>query len=97
MVKQDEEKRREERISAALPVDLEGATGITRDVSASGICFETEASYAVGNPISFTVKLDAPGGKMMLKCRGQIVRVEPRATRVGVAVKITESTMEPVR
>jgi len=90
------ENRREERVSTSLPVNLGSTTGVTRDVSASGICFETDESYAVGSPISFEVQMDAPGGKMVLKCRGEIVRVEPRGGRVGVAVKIMESKLEAV-
>ena len=94
MAKGDREKRTGERVFTALSVSLGTATGVTRDVSASGIFFETDASYALGNLISFTVEFDAPGGKMLLKCRGNIVRIEPRGTQVGVAVKIMESTME---
>lgn len=94
MAKGDREKRTGERVFTALSVSLGTATGVTRDVSASGIFFETDASYALGNLISFTVEFDAPGGKMLLKCRGNIVRIEPRGTQVGVAVKIIESTME---
>ena len=94
MAKGDRDKRAGERVLAALSVRLGGATGVTRDVSASGIFFETDASYGLGNLISFTVEFDAPGGKMLLKCRGDIVRIEPRGTQVGVAVKIIESTME---
>ena len=90
------ENRREERISASLPVNLGSTTGVTRNVSASGISFETDVSYGIGNPISFAVHLDAPGGKMVLKCRGEIVRVEPRGKRVGVAVKVGESVLEAV-
>lgn len=96
MAKETQENRKEERVPAKLPVDLGGATGITRDVSASGIFFETDASYAVGGSISFAVEFDTPGGKMMLKCEGDIVRIEPRGKRVGIAVKIVESKMEPV-
>jgi hypothetical protein len=91
--KLDQRHRKEERVGAALPVDLGNATGITRDVSASGVFFETDASYALGSTISFTVELDTPGGKMLLKCQGEIVRIEQRLERVGVAVKITESVM----
>lgn len=89
------DKRTEERVSTELPVDLGTATGVTRDVSASGIFFETDASYAVGNEIDLTVEFDTPGGKMMLKAHGNIVRIERRDAKVGVAVKITESKMEP--
>jgi len=95
-VAQDEaEHRKEERVPAALRVDLgNNATGMTRDVSASGIFFETEASYISGDPISFAIDLDTPGGRMVLSCRGEIVRVERRDTRVGVAVRILESTLK---
>jgi hypothetical protein len=91
----EQEKRRDERIFTALPVKLETATGITRDVSASGVFFETEVTYALGSEISFAVELGTPGGRMVLKCEGEIVRIERRDARVGVAVKIVESTLEP--
>jgi Tfp pilus assembly protein PilZ len=77
-----------------LPVDVENAAGIVRDVSASGIFFEIDARYTLGSLISFAVKLDTPSGGMNLKCRGKVVRIEPREARVGVAVEITESMME---
>ena len=96
MTRGDQGQRREERVSAALPVDLGTATGITSDVSASGVFFETDATYALASEISFAVQLETPGGKMMLRCKGEIVRIEPRGKRVGVAVKIVESTMVPV-
>ncbi|MBI4194885.1 MAG: PilZ domain-containing protein [Betaproteobacteria bacterium] len=89
-----QEKRREERVSTALPVNLGTATGITRDVSATGMFFETDTPYAVGNTISVELEMDTPQGKMLFKCQGQIVRVEPRNQRVGVAVKITDSTIK---
>ena len=94
MKKKGANQRAEERVSAAWPVDLGAATGVTCDVSASGMFFETDATYALGNEITFAVELDTPGGKLLLRCRGSIVRLEPRENRVGVAVKITESRLE---
>lgn len=88
------EHRRSERVPTELPVDLGTAKGTTRDVSATGIFFETDASYRFGSSISFAVELDTPAGKMLMKCQGEIVRIEPRLERVGVAVKITESKLE---
>ena len=92
--KNGENQRAEDRVSAAWPVDLGASTGVTCNVSASGMFFETDAPYALDNKITFAVELDAPGGKLMLRCRGIIVRLEPRENRVGVAVKITESQLE---
>ncbi len=95
MTKRDQDQRREERVSAALPVDLGTATGITSDVSASGVYFETDVDYAPGSEIGFAIKLDGPRGKeMKFKCQGQIVRVEHRNGKVGVAAKIVASTLE---
>jgi len=91
------EHRKNERVPTELPVDLGTAKGTTRNVSATGIFFETDASYAFGSSISFAVGLDTPTGKMLLKCHGDIVRIEPRLERVGVAVEITQSVMEEVK
>ena len=91
------DKRREERVTATLPVFLDEIVGTTCDVSASGMFFETSTSFAVGEPIDFSVEFDAPGGKRMLKCRGLIIRTEQRAEdRIGVAIKIVESAMAMV-
>ena len=90
------EHRKEERVSAALPVRLRSGKGITSDVSASGVCFETDEHYAVGNAISFAVEMKAPTGKMLLTCRGEILRVEQCGPRMKVAVKIDESKLEAV-
>jgi hypothetical protein len=94
MKKKSANQRAEERVSATWPVDLGVASGVTCNVSASGMFFETNATLALGNQIKFAVELDTPGGKLMLRCRGSIVRLEPRENRVGVAVKITESQLE---
>ena len=88
------ENRTEERVERALPVDLGTAKGVTRNVSASGVFFETDAPLAVGREIAFTVDLEATGVKMVLRCRGEIVRVAEANGRIGVAAKILDSTME---
>jgi hypothetical protein len=95
MITERSEKRSGQRIHTALPVFLKNAQGITRDVSASGVFFWTSESVcALGELISFSVELKRPEGRMMLRCQGDVVRTEPRATEIGVAVKITESAME---
>jgi|GEM_PF-334952 len=90
------EKRRHKRIAIALPVILENATGVTRDVSASGAFFWVRGAYAIGEPISFGMGRKTEAGKSMLNCRGVVVRTEPRAHDVGVAVRVTGSAMERV-
>jgi hypothetical protein len=90
------QKRRDPRVDTAMLVYLENARGVTRDTSASGAFFWTSGTYAPGDPINFAIELKTAGGRMMWKCRAAVVRTEPRDHMVGVAARITESTMEPV-
>ena len=89
-------KRREDRVSTALPVRLDKASGLTSDVSATGICFEVDASYKTGSEISFIVELDTGIEKMLLNCRGRIVRTEEHGRKKTVAVKLVESVLHAV-
>ena len=89
------EKRREERLTATRPVQLDRGTGVTRNVSTSGVFFETNEDYAEGSEISFAIELDGPqGGKLMLRFRGEIVRVVRGSGKVGVAAKVVASKLE---
>ncbi|MDH3287535.1 MAG: PilZ domain-containing protein [Betaproteobacteria bacterium] len=90
------ERRRNKRIDVALPVILENATGVTRDVSASGVFFWKSGTFIYGESISFSMKRKTESGKFMLKCRGVVARTEPRGNDVGVAVRITKTAMEPI-
>ncbi|MDH3438494.1 MAG: PilZ domain-containing protein [Betaproteobacteria bacterium] len=90
------EKGRDYRVHAALPVSLENATGITRDMSASGAFFWISGTHAIGESISFSIELKTTGGRMAWTCRGDVVRTEPRGTDVGVAVRITKTAVEPM-
>ena len=88
------EKRIGQRVVTSMPVYLKSVEGVTRDVSASGVFFWTSDAVCVpGELISFSVKLERPDGRMMLRCQGDVVRTEPHASLIGVAVKITDSMM----
>lgn len=88
------ESRKEERIPVSLPVSMAQADCYTRDVSASGVFFEVNTPLNLGERIDFAIEFDNLGGKLMLKCIGEIIRVENRDGKVGVAVKIVQSVME---
>ncbi len=93
----DHEKRTSSRIYTTVPLSLGDAKGISRDISASGVFFETDVAYVVGSEIGFTIDFDAAGVKLRFNCQGTIVRVEPKDTRrVGVAVRIVSSSMETI-
>jgi len=80
------EQRRDRRIDIALPVTLENATGVTRNVSSSGVFFWISGTYALGDVINFTMGRRTESGEFMLKCRGVVLRTEQRSNDVGVAV-----------
>jgi len=99
MKRKAKEKRMGERLGAALRVKLGKLLGVTRDVSASGVFFETDAAYAVGSKVHFEINLDTPWGKTVCDCDGRIVRVERHDGAVGIAVQFGEVTprAEPTR
>jgi hypothetical protein len=85
------DRRRATRYQVGLPVELQSGAGTTRDVSESGVFFETDQPLTVGSPISFSLILGHadPEGPFRLQCKGSIVRVEEAEGKVGVAARIT--------
>ena len=83
------EQRRDRRIDIALPVMLQNAMGITRNVSSSGVFFWVNGTYALGDVIDFSMGRKTESGEFMLKCRGVVLRTEQRNDDVGVAVWVS--------
>ena len=89
--------RIEPREQITLPLQLiGGGNGVTRDISACGLYFETDSEQQVGSLIEFEIELDTPGGPMKFKAQGQIVRIEPLGGRTGAGVKLLASRLVPV-
>ena len=90
------ENRIAERVRALLPVLMgEGHQGLTRDVSASGAFFETDASYRIGSVVRFAINLETPWGPARFDYRGKIVRLERHDGTLGVAVRFTDDEEQP--
>jgi len=88
-------RERSPRVKASFPLTLsDGAAGVTKDISATGMCFELDSSQEEGQIISFWVELDTPGGKLKLVCEGEIVRVEEDGGKTRVATKIISQEIE---
>jgi Tfp pilus assembly protein PilZ len=79
-----EERRKGKRFKLALPVQLKNGAGMTRDISTSGIFFETESAYAIGDTIRLFLNFEHE----TLQCEARVVRVEPRDGQLGVAVEL---------
>jgi len=89
------ETRRDDPLDTALPVPLENATGIGRDMGASGAFFWMSGTHAIGEPVSFAIELQPSRERMIWTCRGVVVGVEPRGNEAGVVVKITGTGVRP--
>ena len=79
-----EERRKGERFKLALRVQLNDGTGITCDISTSGIFFETAREYSIGDTIRLFLNFEHE----TLQCEARVVRVEPRNGQFGVAVEL---------
>jgi hypothetical protein len=91
------DRRRAARFRIAIPVEVEGGTGTTQDVSLSGVFFETDQSFAPGEQINLVMVLEraSPGRPVRLECEGRIVRVSRVDRRIGVAVAISAYKFGP--
>jgi len=87
------ERRRNQRVPKELQMDLGTVSGTTRNISVSGFFFETDTPFAVGCEVQFVVDLDTPEGRQALRCRGEVLRIRPHAGRMGIAVRILDSTI----
>jgi Tfp pilus assembly protein PilZ len=63
---------------------LNDGTGTTCDISTSGIFFETEGAYSIGETIRLFLNFDHE----TLQCEARVVRVEPCNGQFGVAVEL---------
>jgi hypothetical protein len=92
-------KRSAKRVRVEVPVHLDQGTGVSLDVSRSGVFFLTDQPFSPGTIFSFVLELDYifPGETIMLHCRGEVVRVKEADEKRGVAAIISEFGTEGVR
>jgi hypothetical protein len=90
------ERRRAERFSGAIPVELKQGGGLTRDFSTDGIFFETDQFLSVGEQLDFIMHLNnaEPANSLRLHCRGDVLRVERGLEKMGVAVTFSMHLFE---
>ncbi|HEX2546674.1 MAG TPA: PilZ domain-containing protein [Ramlibacter sp.] len=82
------DQRTSVRFDATMPVDIEGTEGATQNISAQGVCFETDVRQRVGELVNFSVEFTLYGRKHRLLCEGKVVRVDDCGDRIRVAARL---------
>jgi hypothetical protein len=101
------ERRTARRFTMSLPLMVRGDHpegrgdwhGTTRDVGFKGVYFTTDVEFEPGKPIEFILTLPreiTQAGDVHIHCFAQIVRVEPREGRSGVAARINNYEFLPL-
>jgi hypothetical protein len=89
------ERRRMPRYPLSVAVETEQGKGVTRDVSASGIYFETAELYTAGAPIRFTLVFEHSNpAPLRLSCAGEVRRVDANGASFGVAATINAQSIK---
>lgn len=91
------ERRIDHREPLRLEVHLAGGhTGMTRNVSDSGVLIDTDCPQQVGNLIDFEIRFPTAGGPLGFQARGEVVRLEPSGGSVAVAVRVLATQLKPL-
>ena len=90
-----EQRRRHHRVPSAIPFTLDDGSGaVTRDLSPTGLYFETDGVLSVGSEIRFSLEFENPSGDLLFQCVARIVRIRPENGKLGVGAQIIESQIE---
>jgi hypothetical protein len=89
-------ERSGERYPVQLKVAFERGEGLTRDVSARGVYFETERQFVAGAQIVCAIVFDTSAGPLHAICEGEVTRVDHRGSRLGVAASFRHVALSPV-
>jgi len=89
------QKRRHQRVPSAIPFILDdGSDAITRDLSPSGVYFETEGRVTVGSVVHFSLQFDNPSGDLLFVCAARVARIRAEEGKLGIGAEIIESRLE---
>ena len=86
-----------ERFDAAVPLVVDGKAISTRNISDSGVYFETDLEQKIGSVVNLTLEFQLGGTRQRLECRAEVVRIDRINNRVGVAARLQEPLFSPVK
>jgi hypothetical protein len=91
------EKRRLPRHQLHVPILFGFGQGVTTDVSATGVRFESRRMLDKGTAIEFELALpDAIQRGIVVRCEGKVVRTEVRQGKTFIAATIDNLTFDAI-
>jgi len=84
-------ERGADRFATELPIEMGRVHGLTRNISATGIYFETENAQEPGSRVHLSVEVVIHGERLKLICDGKVVRVDHKDGVLGIAAKLDGS------
>lgn len=88
-------QRESERFDVGMEYTLDGKQGQTRDLSATGLSFESDVAYPVGSRIQLTLRYTLDGHNFPLPCEVEVIRVEPQANGFWIAARFCQPFVPP--
>lgn len=82
------DQRAAERFGVGLSYTVEGGSrGHTRDLSATGLSFESDVAYPLGAILRLTVRYGLDGHNFPLPCEVEVLRVEQQGTQFNIGTR----------
>lgn len=76
------------RFETELAVDMAGLKAEARNISATGVYFETDVDLPLGSVITLNVQFTYGGRKHLVECEGKVVRVTHEDGHHGVGAQL---------
>lgn len=81
------DQRESPRFGVGMPYTVDGHEGQTRDLSATGLSFDSDTAYPVGSIVDLTLRYGLDGHNFPMECQVDVVRVEQNGQRFTIAAR----------
>lgn len=88
------DQRAAPRFGVEMPVQVEGASGVTHDLSANGLCFEAARAYEPGERVAIVIEYLLDGHNYPLRCEAEVVRCQAHGARFLVGARLLSPVAE---
>ena len=91
----DGDQRSTDRFGVGLPFTLDGVVGQTRDLSPTGVSFESLTARAVGSTVKLQLHYGLDGHNFPMDCEAEVVRVTPEVGGFLIAARLIKPFFDP--